>query len=201
MEKISHLSQLDLTKVYSYADYLQWRLEETVELIRGIIFPMAAPGTKHQQISFRLGGIFYNLFENNPCQVFIAPYEVRLLDSTKQVNQTKNIYTVIQPDLCIVCDASKIDAQGCIGAPDLIVEILSPGNSKKEMSFKKKLYEENEIPEYWIFDPDREVVIRFNLDKTLNKYGRPLFFFDNEILESEVFPDLKIDLKKIFKNN
>jgi Uma2 family endonuclease len=199
MEKISHLSQLDLTKVYSYADYLEWKFEERVELIRGIIFPMAAPGTKNQQISFRLGGIFYNLFENSPCQVFIAPYEVRLLDSTKQVNQSKNIYTVIQPDLCIVCDASKIDSQGCIGAPDLMVEILSPGNSKKEMSFKKQLYEDNGIPEYWIFDPDREVVIRFNLDKASNQYGRPLIFMDNEILESEVFPDLKIDLKKIFK--
>jgi Uma2 family endonuclease len=174
-------------------------LEETVELIRGIIFPMAAPGTKHQQISFRLGGIFYNLFENTACQVFIAPYEVRLLDASKQSTSSKNIYTVIQPDLCIVCDALKIEAQGCLGAPDLVIEILSPGNSKKEMSFKKQLYEENEIPEYWIFDPDREVVMRFNLDKATNRYGRPLIFLDNEILESEVFPELKIDLKKIFK--
>ena len=198
MEKINHLSQLDLTKVYSYADYLQWRLEETVELIRGIIFPMAAPGTKHQQISFRLGGIFYNLFKNQPCQVFVAPYEVRLLDASKQLNQGKNIYTVIQPDLCVVCDASKIEERGCIGSPDLVIEILSPGNSKKEMSDKKKLYEENEIPEYWIFDPIYEFVYRFDLDKTRGIYGRPEIFASPAILESIIFPDLKIDLKEVF---
>jgi Uma2 family endonuclease len=198
MEKISQLSQLDLTKVYSYADYLQWRLEETVELIRGIIFPMAAPGTKHQQISFRLGGIFYNLFKNQPCQVFVAPYEVRLLDASKQLNQSKNIYTVIQPDLCIVCDISKIEERGCIGSPDLVVEILSPGNSKKEMNDKKKLYEENEIPEYWIFMPEHETMIRFDLDKTRGVYGRPEIFSSHQILESILFPNLKIDLKEVF---
>ncbi|MEN9609385.1 MAG: hypothetical protein RLZZ628_199 [Bacteroidota bacterium] len=199
MEKITHLSQLDLSKMYSYADYLQWQLEETVELIRGIIFPMAAPGTKHQQISFRLGGIFYNLFENTSCQVFIAPYEVRLLDASKQSTSSKNIYTVVQPDLCIVCDATKIEEKGCLGSPDLVIEILSPGNSKKEMNDKKKLYEENEIPEYWIFLPEHETVIRFDLDRTCGIYGRPEIFSSQQVMESIIFPNLKIDLKKIFK--
>jgi Uma2 family endonuclease len=198
MQQINHLSQLDLTKIYSYSDYLQWQLAETVELIRGIIFPMAAPGTKHQQISMRLSSVLYNWFKHQTCQVFAAPYEVRLLDASKQSNPGKNIYTVVQPDLCIVCDASKIEEKGCIGSPDLIVEILSPGNSKKEMSDKKKLYEENEIPEYWIFMPEHETVIRFDLDATRSGYGRPEIFSSHQILESIHFPNLKIDLKEIF---
>ncbi|MEO0043132.1 MAG: hypothetical protein RL329_2580 [Bacteroidota bacterium] len=201
MEKISHLSQLDLTKVYSYADYLEWKFEERVELIRGLIFIVETPNTKHQRISIRLCLILYNWLEHKRqnYEAFAAPFDVRLFDGRKSLSANTDIHTVVQPDLCVICDASKIDEIGCLGSPDLVVEILLSGDSKKEMSFKKQLYEDNGIPEYWIFDPDREVVIRFNLDKASNHYGRPLIFMDNEILESEVFPDLKINLKEIFK--
>ncbi len=147
---ITSLSQLDLTKTYSYADYVLWQFKERVELLRGKIMAMSpAPNNLHQKALFELSGIFYQHFKFQTCQVRFAPYDVRLLDSKKS-HKDKDIFTVVQPDLCVICDESKIEDRGCLGAPDLIVEILSPGNSDKEMKFKYDLYQENGVREYWI---------------------------------------------------
>jgi Uma2 family endonuclease len=159
---------------------------------------MAAPGSQHQRILVRLTIHLGNFLKKYPCELFVAPFDVRLVDGQKSLKAGTPIHTVIQPDLCVVCDPLKIDEKGCLGAPDMMVEILSPGNSKKEMSFKKQLYEENDIDEYWIFDPIYEIVFRFDLDKTRGVYGRPEIFSSHQILESIYFPNLKIDLKEIF---
>ncbi len=196
-EKITSLSQLDMNGFYTYLDYLSWKFEQRVELIKGKIFPMSAPTKKHQIVSRRFTGVFYNLFENKGCEYFAAPFDVRLYDNQKPLKQNKNFNTVVQPDLCIVCDSSKLDDKGCFGAPDLMVEILSPGNSTKEMQTKKRLYEENGIKEYWVVDFDREQVIQFVLND-VGVYTLPTIFVSNEILESFLFPELKINLVELF---
>ena len=124
MEKITSLAQLNLNKTYSYADYLTWQLEEFVELIRGKIFRMAAPNRKHQGISWELSGLFYPVFKGQPCKAYAAPFDVRLYDHEKSTKANKDIFTVVQPDICVICDENKLDDKGCLGSPDLIVEIL-----------------------------------------------------------------------------
>src|SRR5690606_38432683 len=122
---------------YTYADYLLWRIEERLELIKGKVFKMTpAPNLRHQQVSGRFYVSLQNLFQAGPCQVFYAPFDVRLYDRKKYVKADKDIYTVVQPDLCVICDESKLDERGCLGAPDLVIEILSPGNSRREMKQK-----------------------------------------------------------------
>lgn len=108
-----------------------------------------APNRIHQKVSGELFGRFYNYFEKHKCQLFHAPFDVRLPDS-KKTTEDKSIFTVIQLDLCIICDESKLDDRCGIGAPDLIVEILSPGNTTREMKNKFRLYEEAGVLEYWL---------------------------------------------------
>jgi Uma2 family endonuclease len=198
MEPITKLSDLNLNGSYTYADYLNWRLEQTVELIKGKIFLMSpAPNVKHQRVSAE---IFYALkrhLRGQPCLVFSAPFDVRLLDSPKAQKLPKDIYTVVQPDLCLVCDPAKLDEQGCVGPPDLIVEILSKGNSKKDMKDKYRLYEENGVVEYWIVYPYEKVIQQFVLNET-GCYALRGSFAEDEIFSSVLFPDLTVDLTEIF---
>ena len=201
MENIISLSQLDVTNgVYTYADYLTWKFEQTVELIKGKIMPMAAPSRRHQAISRELNGIFYNHFKNHKCQFYAAPFDVRLYDRVKSEKANKNVTTVIQPDICIICDLNLLDDKGCLGAPDLIIEILSPGNSSKEMKSKKLLYEESGVREYLIFDPEHENVFQFHLTDT-GVYSLATIYVDDDILPSVIFPDLNINLKEVFESN
>lgn len=198
---ITDLSQLDLNGVYSYADYLRWRLEERIELIKGKIFRMSpAPSSRHQRISREFLRVLLNFFNTgSPCEVFSAPFDVRLLDKTKSAQQNEEIFTVVQPDLCIICDANKIDERGGIGAPDLIIEILSPGNSKKEINTKYKLYEESGVKEYWLVYPGEHVIQQFVLSDT-GKYQLHAFFADDDICTAYLFPELEIDLTTVFSN-
>ncbi len=197
MATIQHLSDLDLNGTYSYADYLTWKFEQAVELIKGRILPMAAPSRRHQQISRDLNGILFNFFHKNPCEFYAAPFDVRLYDRRKSAKASKDIYTVVQPDLCVICDESKLDDRGCQGAPDLVIEILSPGNSSKEMRLKKALYEENAIREYWIFDPEREHAFQFVLNDQ-GLFDSPNISVNGEILTAAIFPGLHIELADIF---
>jgi Uma2 family endonuclease len=190
------LSDLDLKKQYSYADYMGWKLEETVELIKGYIFPMApAPNLSHQRVSMRLTKTFLNYFEGHKCELFSAPFDVRL--SKKLGDSDKLITTVVQPDLCVVCDRNKLDEQGCNGAPDLIVEILSPGNTRKEMKDKMNVYEESAVREYWIIHPKENYLIIYTLNEK-GKYSASLPFVEGDMVYSSIFPDMKIDLEKLF---
>jgi Uma2 family endonuclease len=199
MSEITSLSQLDLNGTYSYADYLTWKFEEALELIKGKIIPMSAPSRRHQVISWQLTVSIGTHFKHHDCQAFAAPFDVRLYDKRKSVKANQDVLTVVQPDICIICDESKLDDKGCIGAPDLVIEILSPGNSSKEMRTKKELYEENGILEYLIFDPEHETVHQFNLLES-GVYSSPVIYINEDTMTSVVFPDLHIDLMEIFKN-
>ncbi len=199
MAKITQLSQLDLNASYTYADYLTWQLDKTVELIKGKIMMMSpAPNVKHQSISWQLSGALFQYVKSKSCHAFAAPFDVRLYDHQKSLKADKDIHTVIQPDLCVICDTDKLTEQGCLGAPEWVIEILSKGNSKKEMQIKYALYQESGVTEYWMVYPYEQAVHQFVLDKATNKYQLMEMFAEDDIATPHIFPDLEIDLKEIF---
>ena len=198
MAKITELSQLDMDGTYSYADYLTWRLEESVELIKGKIMAMSlSPNRKHQSVSGNLFLHLGNYFKRKPCEVFVAPFDVKLYDRRKSLLKNGEAFSVVQPDLCVICDRDKLTEQGCEGAPDWIIEVLSPGNSRKEVRLKYDLYEECGVIEYWLVFPYEQIVQQFVLDDS-GKYQLRALYPGNEIASPHLFPDLQIDLNDVF---
>lgn len=193
---ITSIDQLDLNARYTYADYLKWQLEEYVELIRGKIFRMAAPSRIHQDISMNFSKIIALYLENSSCKVYAAPFDVRLPHFSEKEN--KQILTVVQPDICVICDKSKLDKKGCLGAPDLIVEILSLGNSAKEMKDKFNIYEESGVKEYWMIYPDEKSILRYILNDA-GKYIGTQPLIESDILTTPILDGLEIKLKDVFR--
>lgn len=190
--EITSLNQLDINGTYTYADYLLWKLKERVELFKGKIFTMSpAPRVNHQRVSMNLSGILFSYFEGQKCQLFSAPFDVRLPDKKGGVG------SVVQPDICIICDPEKLDERSCIGAPDLIIEILSPGNSKKELKNKFELYQEAGVLEYWVVHPTEKCIFVYILEN--ERFMHREVVFDDEELVSTTFPEVKIDAKRIFR--
>ena len=193
---VTDLSELDTKKLYSYADYLLWRMKERIELIRGKVFKMSpAPGTEHQRISHELDRQLGNYFYRKPCQVFPAPFDVRLPGPAAKGDE--GIFTVVQPDLCVVCNIAKLDEKGCKGAPDFVIEILSPGNSKKEMRDKYEVYEEAGVREYWLVNPSEKAVFIYLLSKEGRFIGlQPLT--EDQVAKAHIFPGFEIALNELF---
>ena len=192
---ITNINQLDLVNgIYTYADYLMWKIKDRLELLKGKIFQMGAPSLTHQTVSMNFSRLLSNYFYKTPCKLFAAPFDVRLAKKGEKDNE---IYTVVQPDLCVVCDADKLDERGCWGAPDLIIEILSPGNSKKEMLNKYELYEEAGVREYWVVRPDYKEITQFVLEN--NKYRTLPPVVEGTIIHSAIFPDLSLQTEDIFR--
>ncbi len=199
MIKITELSQLDLSATYSYADYLTWQLEETVELIKGKVMAMApAPNIKHQRISRNMLRPIDNYFKHKTCEIFIAPFDVKLYNSKKIRLSDQDAYSVVQPDLCVICDPKKLTEQGCNGAPDWIIEVLSPGNTKKEMRLKYGLYQENGVIEYWMVYPYEQAVYQFVLNEGTEKYQLFAMYVGDDMAKPYLFPELEIDLAEVF---
>ena len=193
---ITDIKQLDFDKVYSYADYLTWLFQDKLELFKGKISQMSpAPNRYHQVVSGNLQGILWSAFKNHSCNLYAAPFDVRLLDKKKST-ENKDIFTVVQPDLCVVCDENKLDDRGCIGAPELIIEILSPGNSKKEMKYKFDLYEEAGVLEYWIVNPENRTILIYILKENEFVGLHPLI--EEDQIKSPLFPNLDFILEEIF---
>jgi len=195
MPEIKSFSQLDPNGYYTYKDYMSWKFQERVELFLGRIFKMSpSPSVRHQQLSRNLMYAFESYFRKNKCQLFSAPFDVRLPVSKKKGKND----TVVQPDILVICDESKLDEQGCNGAPDIVIEILSPGNSHREMKDKFDLYEASFIPEYWIVDPEHEDVVVYSLNEQ-NQYVGSRPYVSNDILRSSFLEGLEIDLTMVFK--
>jgi len=199
MAKITQLSQLDLNNTYSYADYLTWRFEETVELIKGKIMLMSpAPNFNHQSISKNLLVEIGIYLKGKSCQVFHAPFDVRLYDRRKSVVANKEIYTVVQPDLCVICDKHKLDSKGCLGAPDWIIEILSKSTAQKDTQVKYQLYQEAGVKEYWLVYPYEATVSQFVLNEQQEDYQLIHMYSAQDKAVPCLFPDLAIDLSEVF---
>jgi Uma2 family endonuclease len=196
MIMITDINQLDFDKTYSYADYLTWKFQERLEIFKGKLFKMSpAPSTSHQKIASNLHGILWSKFKNHSCKLFSAPFDVRLLDKKKSTNDSE-VFTVVQPDLCIICDENKLDQRGAFGAPDLVIEILSPGNSKKEMKYKFDLYEEAGVLEYWIVNPADKTILIYILKDNQFIGIHPLI--EEDQIKSPLFPHLDFILEEIF---
>lgn len=199
MATITELSQLDLNGRYTYADYLNWQLDKTIELIKGKISLISpAPSLEHQRISWQISGQLFEYFRKKTCRPFAAPFDVRLYDRRKSVVANQQIHTVVQPDLCVICDIEKLDPRGCLGAPDWIIEILSQANSKKEIQTKYELYRESGVKEYWIVYPFEQAVHQFVLDEVADKYELIRMFAGEDKASPHLFPDCVIDLQEVF---
>jgi Uma2 family endonuclease len=188
--EITRLDQLNEESFeYSYSDYMTWQLQERVEIIMGKIFPMSAPNTPHQSLAIDLAADFKNYFKGKNCFVFIAPFDVRL-----PVGKKGNVYkTVVQPDLGVICDLLKLEKSGIKGAPDLVVEILSPGNRQIEMHEKFEAYQASLVREYWIIHPEEHWMLQYVLNEN-NLFELHKKHENLSQLESVIFPDLVVDV-------
>lgn len=191
-------ADLDLSQEYSYADYLKWTFEDRVEMIKGKLFNMSpAPNLIHQRLSGRIANQLFNFMKGKTCEVFTAPFDVRFPGRSKR---NKDIDTVVQPDLCIVCDPGvKLDKHGCLGAPDIAIEILSPGNSRRELDEKYRLYEESGVKEYWVLMYDKKICIQY----THNLEGRYLAMRplnEADLLFTPVLQGFELNLAEAFRD-
>jgi Uma2 family endonuclease len=181
---------------YTYADYKSWdsKQGEGFELIYGEAYAMSAPGLTHQRVAASLTGEFYLYLKGKPCEVFAAPFDVRLFYAEDERDDT-----VVQPDLVVVCDREKLGPEGCRGAPDMVVEILSPSNTAIEMAvepnLKLGLYLEAGVKEYWIVDPANQHIYAHRLDDS--RYSTQVYR-KTGAAESTTLPGLTIPLSTLF---
>ena len=151
-ESLRKEEQYSVENRYTYADYANWETEDRYELIDGIAYMMSAPSQAHQEILSNLHGLLWNFLRSKPCKVFPAPFDVCLNAAGDKDD------TVVQPDLIVVCEKSKLDGKRCNGAPDMAVEILSPSNRKHDTVWKFNKYLQVGVQEYWMVDPDAQTV-------------------------------------------
>jgi len=192
------LSDLDFSKTYTYADYYGWDFDDRVELINGEIFPMGpTPNRLHQEIAFSIALKLGNYLIGKPCKAYFAPFDVRLFRNS---NDDKAIYTILQPDICVICELSKLDDRGCIGAPDIVIEILSPGNNKKELRNKYEVYEEAGVKEYWVIHPSERTFLKYTLDG--EGFFRPSkLMIGGDEITTPILPGFYLDLEEVFEEN
>ena len=181
---------------YTYADYLQWPDGERWEIIDGVPYNMSpAPSTKHQTISLELGRQLANFLLDKECRAFIAPFDVRIPNGDET---DEEIQTVVQPDIVVICDQSRLDERGYRGAPALVIEILSPTTGKKDLQEKYHLYERSGVKEYWVVFPREELVEVYQLGEYA-KYAKSGTYQSNDRIKPGILPELEIDLSLIFK--
>lgn len=187
---------IDINKRYSFANYLTWIDDKRRELFDGFIKIMTpVPSSFHQEVSTELLTMFKNYLKKKKCKVFHAPFDVRLPNSDE--TDDDKIFTVVQPDISVICDLSKIDKRGCLGAPDLIVEIVSL-NSKRDIEDKFKLYEKYGVKEYWIVYPYEKSISVFVLKN--KKYQLEGMYAERGKVKVNIFDDFYIDIEEVFSS-
>jgi Uma2 family endonuclease len=188
--------RLNQKERFTYSDYLTWPDDERWEIIYGVAYAMSpAPGMRHQELSGEIFRQLANYLKGKPCKPFAAPFDVRL--SENESTSDNYIETVVQPDIVVVCDRSKLDDKGCKGAPDLVIEITSPSTAKNDVTIKFDLYQSNAVKEYWIIQPEDQTVMVFKLQDN-RKYAAPERYAANGRLPVPLLGDLVIDLGEVF---
>jgi Uma2 family endonuclease len=178
---------------FTYADYAAWDDDERYELIDGVPYLMApAPSVRHQEIAGGLYSLLRNLLKGKPCKAFVSPIDVRL-------NADAEDDTVVQPDVIVVCDKGKIGKQSINGAPDLVVEVLSPSSEHYDSGVKLDRYLNAGVRECWIVNPEA-LTVRTYLgegegDETVKVYRK------TDVIESNILPGLSIPLAEIFADS
>ncbi|WP_421890117.1 Uma2 family endonuclease [Marinoscillum sp.] len=193
---IDDISLLEPEATYSYADYLKWTFEERVELIKGKLFRMSpAPRRTHQEIGGAIFTEVHHFLKTKSCRVYHAPFDVRFPNLTNDPDD--QTFTVVQPDICVVCDPAKLDEAGCKGAPDLVVEILSPATASRDLNEKYHLYEEHGVKEYWVVYPGENVLEIYDLVE--GRYASRGKFVREDTVSSSVLEGFVIKLEEVFE--
>ncbi len=178
---------------HTYGEYLTWPEDQRYELIDGVAYAMSpAPLRRHQRLVGELFRQIADALDDSDCEVNLAPFDVRLPDHDEADEQ---IMTVVQPDLTVVCDKSKLDERGCRGAPDWIVEVLSPGTAAHDQILKLALYERHGVKEYWLAHPVDRIVTIYWLED--GQYGRPSVHEMKETLQARCLTDVEIDWDRV----
>lgn len=182
-------------KIYTYKDYLTYNECERIEIMDGQIYNMSpAPSRVHQEIISALVIEIGNYIKshNGPCKVYPAPFDVILKKDDENLINSKN---VVQPDISVICDKSKLTDKGCTGSPDMIVEVISPYNPSNDYVRKLNLYEQFKVKEYWIVNPMKKNVLVYTL--TDNGYDSPNSYTFNDKIKVNIYGDLEIDFSSI----
>ena len=180
---------------YTFADCLGWDEKERAEIIGGEVLMMAPLSRIHQKISGEIFRQLANFLEGKRCEVYSAPFGVRLFE--KDGDRPEDVDTVVEPDITVVCDTSRLDQHGCKGAPELVMEILSPSSRRHDMLVKLNLYQRAGVREYWIVNPDDKDVQVFLLDGSglFRVHG---FYGREDIARVNVLEGCFIELCKVF---
>lgn len=180
---------------FTYADYLTWPDDERWEIIDGVAYDMTPPPLRvHQRILLRLARFLDEFFEGKPCEVNVSPFGVRIPEKDEA---DEKIRTVVQPDISVVCNPEKLDDRGCRGAPDLVIEILSPSTASYDAIVKRRRYERAGVREYWLVDPVNRIVT-VQKRQTDGTFGQIAYFSADDHLATDLFPGLDIDLSRVF---
>ena len=185
----------DPIKTYTYKDYLFYDEGERIEIIEGEIINMSpAPSRIHQKIITEILGELRNYIKSNngPCEVYPAPFDVILKNDDDNIENSKNI---VQPDISVICDKSKLTDKGCTGSPDMIVEVISPYNPSNDYVRKLNLYENFKVKEYWIINPMKMNILVYVL--TENGYDAPTSYTFNDKVKVNIYYNLEIDFNSI----
>ena len=181
-------------EVYTFADCLTWDEHDRIEIINGYAVMMAPPKRIHQEILTEITRQLANFLEDKPCKVYPAPFGVRPFEQSGDTPD--DVDTVVEPDISVVCDPGKLDDYGCKGAPDLVIEILSPSSRRHDRIVKLDLYQRAGVREYWVVNPeDRTVQVMLLKDSYLlpvEDYGR------EDMAKVNILEDCAIDLSKVF---
>ena len=176
---------------YTYADYLEWEGPERFQLINGEVFEMASPSVAHQALQVELLTDFNNWLRGKPCRVFGSPLDVRLFPK-----EDKSDNTVVQPDLLVICDQSKLDKGSVNGPPDLVIEIVSPSNTHSELFLKFQYYLKAGVREYWVVDPESKKV---SVHVYENGHYISTIYEDNDRIPVSVLTGLEISLEDLWE--
>jgi Uma2 family endonuclease len=180
---------------FTYADYLTWPEDERWELIDGVAWNMSSVPCKltarsHQRILGKLYRLIADITDSGPCETYLAPFDVRLREDSadKTITADETITTVVQPDISVFCSPDVLDEAGARGAPDMVVEILSPSTSYKDQTHKLALYERHGVREYWIVNGEARWVMVYRMGSD-NRYGKPDYYRagqEGEVIASTV---------------
>ena len=180
---------------YTYGEYRHWPEDDRWELIEGVAYAMSSPTSFHQAILVNLARIIGNHLKGKPCKVFFAPLDI--LFPRLEEQDENDVDTVVQPDLVVVCDRSRIRPYGVWGAPDLVVEILSPSTSRKDFREKYNLYQRSGVKEYWVIDPPGRWLHQYLLEPS-GSFGPQNLLVAKGTLTSPVLEGLSVDLETLW---
>jgi Uma2 family endonuclease len=181
---------------YLYRDYKAWPEDERWELIDGVAWNMSpAPSMGHQAIGTELVYAIRSFLGKSGCRVFAAPFDVLLPEKSDQPDD--EVPNVVQPDLAVICDLSRLRPFGCLGAPDWVIEILSPYTSRRDMAEKRALYERHGVREYWVVDPGNKYVHAYRRTGD-GRYSDPEVFLGAATITSTVCPGFALRIGELF---